>query len=145
MKRTRKGKGPESEYGQHYSEEAFWRKLGDMPRTAGLAVVERAVTLYVILTDRATPAWVRLLVIGALGYFIWPLDAVPDVIPAVGLADDASALLLALLQLGQYVTPSIETRVQALLPGGLGTQPKLRKGKSHGKTEEAGEGDTGES
>lgn len=132
---------------RHYSEEAFWQKLGAMPRTAGLAVVERAVTLYVILTDRATPAWVRLLVIGALGYFIWPLDAVPDVVPVVGLADDAAVLLLTLLQIGQFITPSIEHRVQALLPEGLSPQPKPKKGRTHGKTEreEAGERDGGES
>ncbi|MBP7831376.1 MAG: DUF1232 domain-containing protein, partial [Kiritimatiellae bacterium] len=76
-----------ADYRRRYSERAFWRKLSGLPRTAGMAAVERAVTLYVVLTDRDTPLWARALVIAALGYFIYPLDAVPDAVPLAGLAD----------------------------------------------------------
>lgn len=45
--------------------------------------------------DAATIA----IVVGALAYVLSPLDAVPDVIPVVGLLDDATVLTIAFRQL----------------------------------------------
>ena len=91
--RERKFNDAECEqYREHYSEDQFWRKVGEFPRDAGRAVVEKAVSLYVILTDRDTPMWARALIVGALGYFICPLDAIPDFLPVIGFLDDAAVL-----------------------------------------------------
>jgi uncharacterized membrane protein YkvA (DUF1232 family) len=107
------------QYAQHYTEQDFRQKITSLPRAAGQAVVEKAVTLYVILTDRETPMWARALIIGVLGYFICPLDAVPDVIPVLGYVDDVGAMGLVLTQLDRFVTPGMQDRVQALLPEGM--------------------------
>ena len=107
------GKSEGKEYGEyrrHYSEPDFWQKVGGMPRDAGRAVVEKAVTLYVILTASETPLWARALVVGALGYFICPIDAIPDVIPVVGYADDVAVMALVLTQLDRFVTPAMRDR-----------------------------------
>lgn len=140
-----RGRAKDADYRRRYSERAFWRKLSGLPRTAGMAVVERAVTLYVILTDRDTPLWARALVVAALGYFVVPTDAVPDVVPLAGLADDVAVMGAALVQLGRLVTPAVRGRVQRLLPEGLRAdadvespargKPRKRRSAKHGKKE----------
>ena len=123
------------EYRRFYSERAFWRKLGAMPRTAGLVVVEKAVTLYVILTDRSTPLAVRLLVIAVLGYFICPLDGIPDALPLVGYLDDVTAMAIVLARLSHLVTPDVKRRVERLLPEGIKPKTKERRTESNEQVE----------
>ena len=104
------------EFEGDYSDDAFWGKLGRAARSAGRVVLERAVTLYVILTDGATPLWAKAVVAGALGYFICPLDAIPDFIPGLGYLDDAAAMALVLTQLDRFLTPEMHDRVRRLMP-----------------------------
>jgi uncharacterized membrane protein YkvA (DUF1232 family) len=103
--------------GGQFSDETFWEKLRGMPAEAGRSLVERAVLLYVMLTDADTPLWARVLVLGALAYLVNPLDAVPDFLPAaLGYADDAALLALAAERLSAIVTLAMRARAAALLP-----------------------------
>lgn len=114
-----------------YSESAFRRKVREMPRGAGRAIVEQAITLYVILTDRETPLWARALVITALAYWITPLDAVPDAVPMVGYLDDAVVLAVALAKLDGHITPGMRERVRRMMPGWAKKSTKERTTKDH--------------
>ncbi len=62
------------------------------------------VALYFCLIDPATPAWVKGIVAAALAYFVLPLDAVPDLLPFIGLADDVSLLAAAYASVSAFVT-----------------------------------------
>jgi uncharacterized membrane protein YkvA (DUF1232 family) len=62
------------------------------------------VALYFCLVDPATPAWLKGIVAAALAYFVLPLDAVPDLLPIIGLADDASLLAAAYASVAAFVT-----------------------------------------
>ena len=115
-------------HGKYYSERGFWQKLGGMPRSAGRGLIERAITLYVILTDRDTPLWARALIVGALGYFIWPFDAVPDAVPFVGYVDDATMLGIVLSQVDRFLTPAMRERVERLMPEWLRRKTKTKRG-----------------
>jgi len=115
---------------QQLDEEAFHSKLKSVSAT----IVEKALTLYVILTDKETPAWVRGLILAALAYLINPFDAIPDVLPGIGLTDDLAVLALALERLSHYVTPKVEARVKKLMPKGLKGDNK--KSKPETKTSE---------
>jgi uncharacterized membrane protein YkvA (DUF1232 family) len=97
---------------EELDEGAFGRKLRRVPGT----IVEKALTLYVILTDGATPVWARALVLAAITYLINPFDAIPDALPGIGLADDLAVLALALERLSRFVTPGVEARVKELSP-----------------------------
>ena len=53
----------------------------------------------------------RMIIIGVLGYFIFPIDLVPDFIPVVGFADDAALIFTAIGQL--YKAIDFETKQKA--------------------------------
>ena len=43
--------------------------------------------------------------IGALAYFVLPMDAVPDVLPVIGFGDDAAVLAAAIKLVTSHITP----------------------------------------
>lgn len=91
------------DYSKKYSEVSLWRKLGRYAVTAGREAVEKVLILYEALKDRDTPKWAKGVIIGALGYFISPLDAIPDVIPFSGYADDLGALAAAIAIVSAHI------------------------------------------
>ena len=99
-------------YGKYYSQDRFWKKLLKFARNAGREVVENALSLYYTAQAPDTPAWAKTVITGALGYFILPADAIPDLIPAVGYGDDLGALVAALAAVAAHVTPEIKTRAK---------------------------------
>ena len=71
----------------------FWRKLGRFATQIPFA--EDVLTVYYCAFDRTTPTYVRVALIGALAYFIDPFDFIPDVLPIIGLTDDAAVIATA--------------------------------------------------
>ena len=74
----------------------FWRKFSRL--AAQIPFAEDLLTAYYCAFDRRTPTGVRVALFGALAYFIAPFDVFPDVLPIVGLTDDA-AILAAVFKL----------------------------------------------
>ena len=97
------------EYAAEYDEASFRDKLRTAARNAGSAVVERALALRYVAVSAETPAWARECAHAALGYFIVPLDAIPDAAPA-GFCDDLAVLATALRAVAAYVTPALRAR-----------------------------------
>jgi uncharacterized membrane protein YkvA (DUF1232 family) len=60
-----------------------------------------------LLGDPRVPGRVRLLLVLALGYVVFPLDLVPDFIPVAGQLDDAIVLALVLRQVVRAAGPGI--------------------------------------
>ena len=91
----------------------FWRKLrraaGHFPLTAEL------VAGYYAMRDKETPWRHKLILAGAIAYFILPVDAVPDFILPMGYADDAAALLAALGAVRMSVREEHRTRARRTL------------------------------
>jgi uncharacterized membrane protein YkvA (DUF1232 family) len=75
------------------------RNLGKIPKA------REVVALYFCLIDPATPAWVKAIVAAALAYFILPIDAIPDILPIIGLSDDLSLLAAAYASVAVFITP----------------------------------------
>ncbi|MEX0885915.1 MAG: YkvA family protein [Phycisphaeraceae bacterium] len=91
-----------------FTESRFWDKLTKHARRAGVAVVEKALQLFYALQAPRTPTWAKTTIIGALAYFIWPVDAIPDFIPVAGYTDDLTALIMALGTVAMYVTDDVK-------------------------------------
>ena len=47
------------------------------------------------------------MIIGALGYFVLPIDLIPDLMPMVGYTDDIAGLLLVVKQVWMYVDDEV--------------------------------------
>lgn len=102
-------------YEKNYSEEGLWQKMGNVAKKAGLKTIYIVLLLYYVLKDPSTPKQYKAMIIGALGYFILPLDLIPDFVPVVGYSDDVAALAGALLAVAKCVSPEIENQAKAKL------------------------------
>lgn len=104
-----------SSYGSNYSESKLWDKMKQVARKAGIKVVYAVLLLYYVATDKNVSAADKAKIYGALGYFILPIDLIPDMTPGVGYTDDMAALLWALHAVWSNVTPEIEKKAKARL------------------------------
>jgi uncharacterized membrane protein YkvA (DUF1232 family) len=103
-----------------YSEGRLWRKLARYARKAGRQVVEKVLWLYFVLQKPETPAWAKAIIIGALAYFVWPADAVPDVIPAGGYSDDLGVLATAVASVAMYIDADVRGKTREKMNGWFG-------------------------
>lgn len=79
---------------------------------------EDLLAAYFCAFDRNTPAKVRATLIGALAYFVLPLDTIPDFILSIGFGDDATVLLAALSLVAAHVTDDHRAAARAALESG---------------------------
>ena len=91
---------------RHFSEDKFWSKIKKYSGAAGRELIEKVLLLYYVMTDPDVPAWVKLAVAGALGYFIFPLDALLDPI----FVDDLAVVVTVLAQVAEHVTPAAKEK-----------------------------------
>ncbi len=103
------------QYEKHYSEDGFWKKVGKVAKHAGVKTIYYALVLYYTLIDPATPKKYKMVIGGALGYLILPLDIIPDAIPFAGLADDWAALVAAVAFVATAITPEIKAKAKQKL------------------------------
>jgi uncharacterized membrane protein YkvA (DUF1232 family) len=91
----------------------FWPKvrqtLGRVPFT------EDAIAAYHCATDTATPLRIRVLLFGALAYFVMPFDVIPDFIVGLGYTDDAAVLLAAFTAASTHITEAHRDKARAWL------------------------------
>ena len=98
--------------------QGFWRKLRQA--MGRIPFAEDAVAAFYCATDPSTPTYVRAVLIGALAYFIMPMDVIPDMIAGLGFTDDASVLLAALSAVGGHLKPRHRAQAQAFFAGAEG-------------------------
>lgn len=99
-----------NEFEDAYSDNGFWDKLKKYAGLAGREVVEKALLLYYAMQEEKAPAWAKATIAGALGYFIVPLDAIADLTPAVGYADDLGVLALAVAAVATYINDDVRRK-----------------------------------
>jgi uncharacterized membrane protein YkvA (DUF1232 family) len=91
----------------------FWRKLGGF--AAQIPFAEDLLTVYYCALDRQTPTYVRVALFAALAYFIDPFDIIPDVLPIVGLSDDAAVIATATKLVWDQIKPEHRDAAQDAL------------------------------
>ncbi len=104
-----------SEIISQYDDTSFWSKILLNTKNLGKKILSKAFVLYYVLRDEQTPTWAKTVIYGALGYFILPLDAIPDIVPFVGFSDDLGAMVTALSIIMAHIKPKhVEMSSQAL-------------------------------
>jgi uncharacterized membrane protein YkvA (DUF1232 family) len=98
-----------------YSEESFWEKIRKFGKKAGYKVVYAALLLFYCLKDGNVPVWAKTVIIGALAYFISPVDAIPDIVPIAGFSDDLGSLVAALGIVAIHINDDIKQKAKAKL------------------------------
>ena len=91
----------------------FWRKAQQF--AARLPFAEDLLTAYYCAFDRQTPNQVRAALLGALAYFVLPINLVPDLLPVVGFTDDAAVLAAAIRMVWVHIQPAHRDAARAAL------------------------------
>lgn len=99
-------------YGKEYSQSKFLDKIAHYAKKAGVKTVYAALILYYALFDKGFPVTQRAVIIGALGYFIFPIDLIPDAVPVLGYTDDLAALIYALKIVWDHITPEVKEKAR---------------------------------
>ena len=90
-----------------YSEESLMTKISRFAKKAGLNTTYYVLLLYTMLISGKTALKDKAVIIGALGYFICPIDLIPDIMIGTGFLDDASILMFALTTISSSITQEI--------------------------------------
>jgi uncharacterized membrane protein YkvA (DUF1232 family) len=91
----------------------FWRKMRRV--AARIPFAEALLAAYYCAFDRDTPLHVKATLLGAIAYFVLPLDAIPDVMPVLGFTDDAAVLATAIKLVSSSIRPEHHEAARAKL------------------------------
>jgi len=105
-------------YAKHYDRNIAYKLLKKLRKatrdkpaiisgTAG-AIVSTLGKLLSALDNPETPAPLKALIIGAIGYIILPIDLIPDMIPVIGYADDLASAAGVVIAVAAYSTFRLE-------------------------------------
>jgi len=74
-----------------------------------------ALSVWWCARDPETPAAAKGMMLAALAYFVLPVDAIPDILPAIGFTDDAAVFAALMAILGKTLKPRHKEAAQAFL------------------------------
>ena len=112
------------EYEKHYNDISFWNKVLSMAKKAGLKLIYIALLLYYTLQSRNVSTKDKAIIYGALGYFILPIDIIPDYIPIIGYTDDMSILIYAYNRIKSNIDDNIREKAKHKLNSIFGSYDK---------------------
>lgn len=76
---------------------------------------EDVLAAWICARDPATPRRVGLTLLAALGYFVLPIDALPDIMPLLGFTDDAAVIAAAIAAVAGSITVEHRARAKAAM------------------------------
>ncbi|MBN2850647.1 MAG: DUF1232 domain-containing protein [Erysipelotrichaceae bacterium] len=123
-------------YSEAYSETKLFNKIVKFAKAAGTKAIYLALLLFYTLQQSTTPKWAKSVIIGALGYFILPLDFIPDFVPIAGFSDDVTALLSAFVAVAMYVNPETKAKARARMQVWFGSYDETKLDEIDRKIEE---------
>lgn len=89
--------------GKEYIDENFWSKVEKVGKK--LSFTKDIKALFNYFSDKSIPWYRKSIVVGALVYFIVPIDTIPDLAPLVGYLDDLGVITAVIKYLGSELVP----------------------------------------
>jgi len=86
-----------------FVEDNLWTKLAKTGEKISFA--KDIYALFSYMRDRFVPWYRKVIVVGALIYFISPMDTIPDIAPLFGYLDDLGVIAAVLKFMGNELTP----------------------------------------
>lgn len=109
-------------YGTYYSDNRLWKKIERVAKKVGATVLLPVFTLYYMLQDDKVSLQHKAYIVGALGYFILPINLIPDgILPVIGFTDDIAVMTLVLKLVKDSITPEIKARANQRVAEVMGT------------------------
>jgi uncharacterized membrane protein YkvA (DUF1232 family) len=105
------------DYSSNFSSKGLWLSLSKHLKRLGRKAVLLALQLYYAADDATTPIWAKSLIYFALGYLILPIDAIPDMLPIIGLSDDIAVMSAALVTVAAHVGERHRQQAEQRLQG----------------------------
>lgn len=103
------------DFKEDYSEGRLKDKLAKIARKAGCNVVYAVLVAYYAVQSDALSLKDKARLYGALGYFILPVDLIPDAFVALGYTDDMAALIYVLRTISTNITPEVKRKAEEKL------------------------------
>jgi uncharacterized membrane protein YkvA (DUF1232 family) len=91
----------------------FWPKIR---RTASrIPFAGQALSVWFAARDPETPTAAKGIMLGALAYFVLPIDAIPDIFAGIGFTDDAAVIAALVATLGANIRKRHKDQAAAAL------------------------------
>ena len=72
--------------------------------------VYAALLLYNAWSSKSTPSWAKNIIVGALAYFLSPIDGIPDLTPFIGMTDDIGLMSFSLVTIACYIDDEVRAK-----------------------------------
>ena len=102
-------------YTKYFNEKDFLNKILKYAKVAGLNVVYVGLLLFYTLQNPKLPRKLKNVVVGSLGYFVLPIDLIPDMIPLAGYTDDIGILMAAIVMVALYIDEEAKQKAKEKL------------------------------
>ena len=99
------------QYAKNYDEKKMWHKIKDFFFEAGINLVIKVLQLWYVLQKPEVPVHIKVAIMGAIAYFVMPVDFILDVLPG-GYQDDLLAVTLTLLAAEEYIDDEVRRRAR---------------------------------
>jgi uncharacterized membrane protein YkvA (DUF1232 family) len=97
--------------------DGFWPKLRRVARR--IPFLGELLAAYYVTLDPKTPLQAKAVLMGALAYFVLPIDVIPDFIAGFGFTDDATVLYAAIRSVAKHIRPEHRERAKQMLDKAL--------------------------
>lgn len=81
----------------------------------GVKLVYSALLLFYAYKSEKTAKWAKRIIIGALAYFVSPIDGIPDLSPFLGFTDDMGVLTFGLVAIACYIDQDVRIKAKSNL------------------------------
>lgn len=99
-------------YGRDYSENGLWNKITGNFKKVGANLLYEVLQLFYVAQNPNVPMRIRAAIVAPLGYFISPVDLIPDLAPVVGYSDDAAVIAMAIAFAHAYIDDDIRQKAK---------------------------------
>lgn len=96
-------------YSHYYKENRFFSAIKKAIGKIGKKACEKFLQIYYLFQSDHVPTQKKILLVAAMGYFISPIDLIPDfIVPFVGFTDDLAVAEIILLTFKSSLTEEIK-------------------------------------